>query len=145
LRIEIGELERLKSRLPALNSLFARYADALLAQLFQSAACNAAHSIEQRTAKWLLYVIERTGTDEVPQTQEQLASMLGVGRSYISRVIQRFKQDRVLETRRGALFVSDISRLSEMCCGCHDSICRHFDIVLKGVYISRTPMRLERV
>jgi len=32
----------------------ARYADCMLAQIFQSTACNAIHSIEQRTAKWII-------------------------------------------------------------------------------------------
>ncbi len=33
----------------------------MMAQVFQPVACNAAHSIEQRTAKWLLAAIARTG------------------------------------------------------------------------------------
>jgi CRP-like cAMP-binding protein len=65
----------------------------MLAQVFQSTACNAIHSIEQRTAKWILSARERTGDDLVPLTHEQLSTMLGVGRSYASRVIQTFKAE----------------------------------------------------
>jgi CRP-like cAMP-binding protein len=57
-----------------------------------STACNAIHSIEQRTAKWIMAAMERTyREDAVSLTHEQLATLLGVGRSYISRVMQTFK------------------------------------------------------
>ncbi len=88
------------------SNVFARYADCMLAQIFQSTACNAIHSIEQRTAKWIISAMERTdGDDVVPLTHEQLATLLGVGRSYTSRVIQTFKAEGVLETRRGSILV----------------------------------------
>ena len=99
-RIDLHALEEAKSRSTTLRYLFARYADCLMAQIFQSVACNAAHSIGQRTAKWLLAAMERTGATDVVLTQEQLAAMLGVGRSYLSRIVQDLKTRRVIETRR---------------------------------------------
>ena len=94
--------------------MFARYADCMLAQMFQSTACNAIHSIEQRTAKWIISAMERTdGDDVVPLTHEQLATLLGVGRSYTSRVIQTFKAEGMLETRRGSILVRN-----REACGC---------------------------
>ena len=83
--------KRRKAKSPTLSGMFARYADCLLAQMVQAAACNATHAIEQRTAKWIVSAMERTGDLIVPLTQEQLASMLGVGRSYASRVIGAFQ------------------------------------------------------
>ena len=86
----------------------------MLAQIFQSTACNAIHSIEQRTAKWIISAMERTdGDDVVPLTHEQLATLLGVGRSYTSRVIQTFKADGVLETRRGSILVRNPDALRQ--------------------------------
>src|SRR5262249_34916934 len=75
--VNVSDLEAAKARSPALQNFFARYADCLLAQIFQSTACNAIHSIEQRAAKWMLAAIERTGGDVVPFTHEELAAMLG--------------------------------------------------------------------
>src|SRR5690349_2638367 len=108
----------------------------MLAQVFQSVACNAVHTIEQRTVKWLLAAIDRTGDHDVPLTQEQLAGMLGVGRSYVSRVIQSLKGSGILETRRGGVRVRDINSLQSRSCGCNDALRRHFDQVLAGVYPS---------
>lgn len=134
LRIPAARLEIAKANSPSLRRLFARYADCLLTQMFQSTACNAIHSIEQRTAKWIIAAMERTGDHLVPLTHEQLASMLGVGRSYTSRVIQTFKGDGILETQRGALVVRDKDALLARSCNCNDSVKSHFDVVLKGVY-----------
>lgn len=133
-RIDLHHLEEAKTRSVTLRHLFARYADCLMAQVFQSVACNAAHSIEQRTAKWLLAAVERTGAEDLALTQEQLAAMLGVGRSYLSRVIQDLRQRSVIETRRGRIRVHDAEGLRALACECNHAVSRHFDDVLKGVY-----------
>jgi DNA-binding FadR family transcriptional regulator len=103
--------------------------------MFQSTACNAIHSIEQRTAKWIVSAMERTdGNDVVPLTHEQLATLLGVGRSYASRVIQVFKAEGIVETRRGAILVRNRDGLQMRACLCNESVKNHFEEVLRGVY-----------
>lgn len=134
LHMPVNRLEDAKRQSPSLRNLFARYADCLLAQILQSTACNAIHSIEQRTAKWIVAAMDRTGDSNVPLTHEELSSMLGVGRSYASRVIQVFKADGILETRRGALVVRDSDALLARSCSCNVSVKDHFDDVLRGVY-----------
>jgi len=133
-RVGLREPEEIKSNSPSVRSLFARYADCLLSQIFQSVACNATHSIEQRTAKWLLAAVERTGDTDILLTQEQMAAMLGVGRSYLSRVIAQLKEKGVIEARRSRICVSDPQRLEAAACECTRSVSRHFDEVLRGVY-----------
>ena len=134
LRMQIADLEAAKQQSPTLGDLFSRYADCLAAQIFQAGACNAAHSIEQRTAKWLVAAVERTGGPDIPLTQDQLAVMLAVGRSYISRVLRAFKQRGILETRRGSLYIRDVDELRALGCECNDSVRGHFEEVLSGVY-----------
>lgn len=134
LALPVSVLDECKMQSRPIATLFARYADCLAAQMFQTAACNAAHSIEQRTAKWIIAVIERTGARDVPLTQERLATMLGVGRSYISRVIGTFKRDGTLGVRRGHLLVKDEAALRARACMCHDAVKQHFHKVLTGVY-----------
>ncbi|QHP66895.1 Crp/Fnr family transcriptional regulator [Bradyrhizobium sp. LCT2] len=134
-RIHVGKLEAAKLRSPTLRNIFARYADCMLAQIFQSTACNAIHSIEQRTAKWILAAMERTGDESsVPLTHEQLATLLGVGRSYASRVLQSFRADGILDTRRGSILVRDRDRLRLRACLCNEAVKTHFEEVLRGVY-----------
>jgi len=134
-RMPISKLDAAKAQSRSLNNIFARYADCMLAQIFQSTACNAIHSIEQRTAKWIIAAMERTNDDSaVPLTHEQLATLLGVGRSYTSRVIQTFKAEGTLETRRGSILVRNIEALKSRSCRCNDAVKGHFDEVLRGIY-----------
>lgn len=133
-RIALTDLEMLKDRSPAIRHLLSRYSDCMVAQMFQSIGCNAVHSIEQRAAKWLLATIDRTGDSRLNMTQEELATMMGIGRSYASRVLQRFKADALLKTRRGGIEVTDRQRLGERACTCNDLVRRHFDTLLRGVY-----------
>jgi hypothetical protein len=134
-RLGIGKLDAAKTASATLRNIFARYADCMLAQIFQSTACNAIHSIEQRTAKWIVSAMERTeGKDIVPLTHEQLATLLGVGRSYTSRVIQTFKAEGVLETRRGSILVRNPDALRMRACLCNEAVKNHFEEVLRGVY-----------
>ena len=134
-RLRVGKLEAAKVKSNTLRNVFARYADCMLAQIFQSTACNAIHSIEQRTAKWIISAMERTnGEDIVPLTHEQLATLLGVGRSYTSRVIQTFKAEGILDTRRGSILVREREALQKRACLCNESVKNHFEEVLRGVY-----------
>jgi CRP-like cAMP-binding protein len=134
-RIPAVDLDRAKEISPSLRAFFSRYADCLLAQVFQSIACNAIHTIEQRAAKWLIAATERIGRSDITMTQEQLAAMMGIGRSYASRVVQRFKNDGLVRTRRGGIEVVEPRELELRSCTCNDSVRRHFGKVLAGVHL----------
>jgi CRP-like cAMP-binding protein len=133
-RLSAADLERAKQASPSIRFLFCRYADCLLAQVFQSVACNASHTIVQRAAKWLCAAVDRTGGSEIAITQDQFASLLGVGRSYASRVVQVLKREGMVSTRRGGLMVRDRDALVRAACGCNDHVREHFATVLSGVY-----------
>jgi hypothetical protein len=132
--LKTSDLSAAKEKSASFRALFARYADCLLAQIFQSNSCNAIHSLEQRTAKWILSAMERTGDDHVPLTQDRLAALLGVGRTYASKVINNFKREKILEPRRGMLRVVDSRALEAKSCDCNGLVKAHFETVLKGVY-----------
>jgi hypothetical protein len=137
-RLHVSRLHAAKAKSATLSNVFARYADCMLAQIFQSTACNAIHSIEQRTAKWIIAAMDRTdGQDVVPLTHEQLATLLGVGRSYTSRVMQTFKAEGVLDTRRGSILVLNREALRRRACLCNEAVKTHFEEVLRGVYPSK--------
>jgi CRP-like cAMP-binding protein len=129
-QLPLRALEAAKARSASLRDTFDRYADCILAQMVQTIACNAVHSTEQRAAKWIIATMDRAGGDLILLKHEQLASFLGVGRSYASRVIQEFKRQRILETRRGAIVVRDPKALHNKSCRCNHWIKKHFDEVL---------------
>jgi Crp-like helix-turn-helix domain len=134
LRLRTNALEQCKLDSISLRHWFSRYSDCLLAQMFQTAACNATHTIIQRTAKWLLGSVALTGRLEFEMTQEQLAEMLGVGRTFVTRVVRQLRDEGVLETRRGVFIVKDEAALRRKSCRCATAIESHFDMVLHGIY-----------
>lgn len=134
MRVKTKYLEQAKISSIALRHWFARYSDFFVAQAFQAAACNATHTIVQRTAKWLLLVEARTGTSEFEMTQEQLAELLGVGRTFVTRTIGRLRDEGVIETRRGVFVIRDSATLQERACDCTRMLEEHFNSVLEGIY-----------
>jgi hypothetical protein len=53
------------------------YAQAYMAFLTQSVACNALHSVDERLAGWLLTSHDRMGQDDFPLTQGSWRSCSG--------------------------------------------------------------------
>lgn len=134
LRVKTAALEQAKIDSIYLRHWFARYSDCLFAQLFQTAACNARHTIKQRVCKWLLAASDRTRSAELKMTQEDFAGLLGVGRSFVNRTLQGLRGEGLIEIRRGVIVVLDRRRLKRSSCGCSVAIENHFDAVLHGIY-----------
>jgi hypothetical protein len=134
LRVKTAALEQAKLDSITLRHWFARYSDCLLAQVFQTAACNATHTITQRTAKWLLAAAARTNSAELRMTQDELAELLGVGRTFVTRIVRRLRDDGVIATRRGVFVITNDAALRAAACSCTTSIENHFDVVLQGIY-----------
>lgn len=135
-RITTAHLQQIKDSSPAVANLFTRYADCMVAQFLQAGACNATHTILQRSARWMLATMDRTGSQRIAMTQDQLGAVLGVGRSYVSRVVRKLKDTRVVEVRRGVIVVNDRPQLESFSCECSGQVARHFETVLRGVYPS---------
>lgn len=134
LRIDAARLQKAKQGSAGLRNALTRYSDCLLAQVLQSVACNALHPIEQRCAKWLLTLHDRLGTDELPITQDVLADTLGVRRTYLSSVLKRLQEQRLLRVSRGCITLIDRVTLRAAACECHGRVRDHFAEVLGAVY-----------
>lgn len=133
-RIKTAALEQVKTESIALRHWFARYSDCLMAQVFQTAACNATHTITQRTAKWLLAAAARTSSDSFELTHDQLSEMLGVGRTFVTRTIGQLRAEGVIATRRGVVTIQDETALRKKSCSCSSAIENHYDAVMHGIY-----------
>jgi len=134
LRLPLNAMAQARAQSPGIANWVSRYADCLVAQLFQSAACNASHTIAQRLSRWLLATRDRISRDEIVVTQEQLGEMLGVGRSFINRSLRQLGMKGILASRRRRIEILDLEQLQATSCDCNDRIREHFDHVLAGVY-----------
>ncbi len=127
--VPMAILEDIKGRSGHVKNLFCRFADYLLAQIMQSAACNSFHPIEARTARWLLIADDRAGP-KLELTQEALARLLGAQRTTINAVIGQLERDGLIEVRRGAVSVHDRAGLEGRACLCYDRVEKFFGAVI---------------
>lgn len=134
LTLPVEVLERAKAQSPALRDHFARYGDCLLAQVLQSVACNAVHDVEARLARWLLSVRDRVDTDELKLTQDFMAEMLGVQRTYVTRIIKALEATGAIGNGRGVVRILDRALLERQACECYFFLRRHFERVLPNLY-----------
>jgi CRP-like cAMP-binding protein len=82
------------------HATMARHRQFILAQAQQSAACNAAHTLEARLSRWLLRCHDLLGSD-IPLTQEFLAEMLGARRTSVTLVASTLQRAGFIQYRRG--------------------------------------------
>jgi CRP-like cAMP-binding protein len=106
-------------RHPSLRREIDRFVHSLIAQLTQTAACNAFHPIEARCARSLLMARDRLKSDELELTHELLAQMLGVRRVGITVAAGNLQRQGVISYSRGHVVILDAERLAEAACECY--------------------------
>jgi CRP-like cAMP-binding protein len=107
-----------------------RYTQAFLIQVAQTAACNAAHLVEQRCARWLLMTHDRVDGDVFPLTHEFLATMLGVRRAGVTVVMRSLQDAGAVAYVRGRVAVRDRPGLEAAACECYGAVRAHYDRLL---------------
>jgi CRP-like cAMP-binding protein len=133
-RITLREFQELLARLPVFRRRLNAYSRAFLAQVLQSVACNASHTLHQRCARWLLKCHDRVDGDEIRLTQQFLAEMLVVSRVAVNTELKKFQQLKVLTYRRGIIKILDRRLLERKSCECYRSVRREYDRLLPGTF-----------
>jgi CRP-like cAMP-binding protein len=133
-RVSLSRLEAVKRSAPKVHDVLTRYADCLTAQVLQSVACAALHPLEARCARWLLMTHDRLQDPELPLTQEALAEMLGVARTYVTRIAGALQESGAISYRRGVIRIARRAKLEYRACECYQAVRQHFDRVLPGLY-----------
>jgi CRP-like cAMP-binding protein len=105
-----------------LRQVMLAYSQALLSQIAQGVACNGAHSVQDRCAKWLLECHDRAGADRFELTQEFLSDMLGVRRASVTVAARTLQRGGLIEYRRGGVTIIDREGLEEASCECYQVI-----------------------
>ena len=71
-------------------------------------------SLDKRLAEFLLAEAERTGSDTIRMTHEQIAQHISSAREAVARMLKRFSEDGLVELRRGAITLRDKNRLNRL-------------------------------
>jgi CRP-like cAMP-binding protein len=126
--IDSDRLREVADAVPAFRKLLVGYEQFFLAQVQQTAACNASHDIEARTCRWLLRMYDLAGPD-LPLTQEFLAQMMGVMRTSVSGIAAELQRAGLISYSRGRLHIRNIDLVLERACECHDAVKSHYDMI----------------
>jgi CRP-like cAMP-binding protein len=129
LAIEADVLRQLCARRSELRNLLESYNRYIYAQAQQTAACNVAHSLDARLARWLLRARELCG-NHFTLTQEALAAFLGVRRTSVSLTAHAFQDAGVIRYRRGEIEIVNPEALRGLACECHATLVAHRDRLL---------------
>ena len=108
--------------MPSFQRLTSAYVQAFLEQVMVSVACNGAHNLKQRLARWLLMMRDRSDNDTLPISQNLLAEMLGVQRPTISNAARDFERAGLLERGRQQVTILNRRELMATSCECYQLV-----------------------
>jgi CRP-like cAMP-binding protein len=109
-----------------LRDVLHRYTQAMFTLVAQGSACNRAHSVVERCARWLLLTHDRVGSDTFDLTQQFLAQMLGVRRATVSEAAAALQRKGAIEYRRGRITIRDRKQLEALSCECYGIVTAEF-------------------
>src|ERR1700722_797299 len=126
---------RAMESMPAFRNVMYAYIQAFLEQVMVSVACNGAHSLKQRLARWLLMMRDRTDDDALPITQDLLAEMLGVQRPSITNAARELERAGLISRARRQVTILDRKGLAQASCECYELVRARLAFHLPRTYI----------
>src|SRR5207247_1509321 len=113
---------RAMESMPSFRHLMSAYIHAFLEQVLVSVACNGAHTLKEKLARWLLMMRDRSDDDALAITQSLLAEMLGVQRPTITHAVRELERAGAIEHGRRQVRIADRQRLIEESCECYQLV-----------------------
>jgi len=110
-----------------LHQFAGRYAQIVLAQMMQSAGCNALHPVHERCCRWLLQTHDRVHSDTFQLSHEFLAIMLGVRRQTVTVVAGTLQGAGLIAYSHGQIRIRDRAGLEAASCECYAAIRKQHD------------------
>jgi CRP-like cAMP-binding protein len=118
-RMSRQTFDRAMNSMPAFRALMEAYARAFLEQVLVSVACNGAHGVRPRLARWLLMMRDRCDDDTLQITQDLLGEMLGVQRPSITNVAKGLEAAGFIKRGRRQVTILDRIGLIGEACECY--------------------------
>lgn len=110
--------------------LLLRYAQALMTQMAQTAACNKHHSLDQQLRRRLLLGLDRLQGTEMVMTQKLVSHMLGVPPEIATAGALKLQAAGLIEYARGRIRVLDRQRLEKRSYECYAVVKKEYDRLL---------------
>jgi CRP-like cAMP-binding protein len=119
LRLPATILRKEAKRSSRMREVMLTYANALLAQSAQLAACHRYHTPQARLARLLLMIDDRMQTAELHITQDLLARLLGTRRATVTQAANHLQDNQLIESLRGRIRILDRKGLEKSACSCY--------------------------
>jgi CRP-like cAMP-binding protein len=119
--LDRNHLREANQSLLHLRSILASNHQFFLADIQQTAACNALHDTQQRMCRWMLRMHDLVGK-EFPLTQEALAAMIGVRRTSVSMEAAKLQTGELIHYGRGHIKINDTEKLKQLSCECYQAV-----------------------
>lgn len=132
LRMRADVLKTEFNKCGLLQDLLLRYTQAFITQIAQAAACNQAHDVQGRLAKWLLMCQDRSHSKELELTHEFIGTMLGTRRAGVTVAAVGLKQKGLIEYSRGQITITDREGLEAVSCECYPVLKKEFARLVSG-------------
>jgi CRP-like cAMP-binding protein len=128
--LDVDRLRSVSEESVAFRTLLIRHEQALFAQAQQTAACNAAHSVEMRLARCLVRMHDLSEVDLLPLTQDALALMIGIKRNTVSASAHALQEAGVIRYSRGKIQILDLDALKKLTCECYKAVAMQYNRLL---------------
>ena len=119
MRVDAAQFDRELAHSQPLRRQVDRCAYLTMATAMQVAACNKAHVLEARLARWLLMTQDRVSSDKFRFTQEFIALMLGVRRAGVNAGAAALQRRKLIRYSRGTMQILDRAGLLAASCTCY--------------------------
>src|SRR3954469_4604196 len=123
--ISSDRIREIANELPSFRGMLVKNEQFFLAQVQQTAACNAVHDVQARTCKWLLRMHDLVGVD-LPLTQEFLAQMMGVRRTSVTDVARDLQNAGLITYRPGRIHIVNLEQIRQWTCECDENVRSHY-------------------
>jgi CRP-like cAMP-binding protein len=102
-----------------LRRLLLRYAHACVMNGACRVACNAEHNVNQRLARWLLWLADETGRVDFAITHQQIAAIAAIRRPSVSLALSQFQREGAVRSQHGRVQLIGRGALEAMVCRCY--------------------------
>lgn len=113
-----------------LRNILQLYTQANIVQVIQNAACNRAHNMERRCARWIIMTQDRCQADSFILGHHFVTYMLNAPEDEVMKTMTALAKANLITYFGGRISVLDRPGLKEASCSCYEVVNREYDRLL---------------
>ena len=114
----------------ALSRQLMMFAQALITQMVQTAACNRHHTVDQQLCRWMLLSLDRLPTNQINMTDRLVGNMLGLDLARVAHATSVLNDAGLIRYDEGEITVLDRAAIEGRSCECYGVVKKESDRLL---------------